>query len=933
MSKCLSGGERLAGFVMPGFIVLCLALIILPAGATNGNIKDDGANRRTTTTAVSWDTNPIVDNRAIVHGKDAPEEVELCNALDNCVLQWTTLGAANWVGQSLEAYDGEDAARSGGITHSQDSWLETMVSESGTLSFWWQVSSEEEHDSLGFYVDYVLVEQISGSMPWVRKSFHMYAGQMASWRYSKDGLVSSGSDCGWVDAVEFVPDDALTISPVSGFSSTGYQNGPFTPSSKAYTLTNTGGASLVWSVSGDGTGWVEYAPAGGSLAPDASVLLTVSLNAGAEALNAGLHPFDYAIANDGTGYSRTFQGVLTVIPIPGEIVIEDTIVPADDLDVPFGNVIPGLSRTEQIILHNTDAAHELVVEGLTLMRVPSGKSPSTTQPVLSVSADVPKTKADTTRPHRPGQLIVGFKPGLKHTVTNGFHASMNAKRVRSYTLISADVVELPADTNLDKAVAAYTALPGVAYAEPNYEVHALVTPNDPLFDELWGMNNTGQTGSPPDADINAPEAWEFSKGSHDVLVGVIDTGVDYTHEDLAANMWVNEAEYTGTAGVDDDGNGIVDDIHGARWTNGDGSVTSGDPMDGDGHGTHCSGTLGGVGNNGVGVAGVNWNVSIMALKFLDDSGSGYDTDAISALEYAVDKGAHLTNNSWGGGGYSQALADAINAAGMANQLFIAAAGNDIGNNNDVNPHYPATYPSDNIIAVAASGQNDYKSYLSNYGPTTVDLAAPGVWILSTVPGNGYDGTYSGTSMAAPHVSGVAALLLSLNPGAPYQEVKGWILDNVTPLPQWEGLVLTGGRLNAVEALSHSNPHFQLANAPELPFAIEPGGSVAFDVIYAPIAVGTHSGKVRISSNDMDESEVEVVLSGSASDSDPPVPHPADLNEDFLIVMSEAIAYLAGWQQGTNPIGYAIRAAYLWQNGEWYLYNGSLTPPTCWELAP
>ncbi len=812
-------------------------------------------------------------------------DVTTCEAVDNCDLNWTNGGDTAWFGKSDVSHDGMDAARAGCIAPTETSILETVAGQSGTMSFWWRVSCEPEYDYLASYVDYQLEDYISGETGWIYKSIHVNAGQLVSFRYYKDESVNGGEDCGWVDEVTFILDDALVISPLTKFFSTGFQGGPFTPSSKAYLLTNTGDASLVWSVSGDGTGWVDYTPAGGTLAPGTSMPLAVSLNAGAAALAAGTHTFTYTIANNDSGYSHVLQGTLSVIPIPGEITVEDTLLPAYDLDVPFGDVILGMSRTEQIIIHNTDITHSLRVDGLTLMGTPPDKSKAGAPPLASASVPPVIPKADTSRPHRPGQLIVGYSPGLKRADADGFHASMKAKRLRSFKLIDADVVQLPDNANLDKAIAAYKSMPGVAYAEPNYERHALAMPNDPQFNSLWGLNNTGQTGGTPNSDINAPEAWEFSTGSHEVIIGVIDTGVDYNHEDLAANMWVNETEYNGTPGVDDDGNGIVDDIHGARWTNGDGTATSGDPMDGQGHGTHCSGTIGAVGNNGIGVAGINWKVRIMGLKFLDDEGSGYDTDAVSALEYAIEQGAHLTSNSWGSNVYSQALADAIVAAGQANQLFIAAAGNDYGNNNDDYPMYPAAYPPDNIIAVAASDHNDNMAYFSNYGPTTVDLAAPGVNILSTVPGNGYDGTFSGTSMATPHVSGVAALLLSKNPGALYQDVKGWILDNVTPLPQWDGLTVTGGRLNATDALLYSNPHFQLDNTPALPFTIGPGGSVAFDVIYAPIAVGDHACQVRIENNDVDDPVVMVQVSGSC-------------REDELAVSPRTDFVSEGYQFGT-----------------------------------
>ena len=283
-------------------------------------------------------------------------------------------------------------------------------------------------------------------------------------------------------------------------------------------------------------------------------------------------------------------------------------------------------------------------------------------------------------------------------------------------------------------------------------------------------------------------------------------------------------------------------------------------MDDNGHGTHCAGTIGAVGNNAVGVVGVNWNVRLMALKFLDSSGSGSTADAVAALDYAIDHGAHVTSNSWGGGGYSAAMKNMIDAAGAAGQLFVAAAGNDYGVNNDTSPHYPSSYSSANIIAVASSDHNDNMSSFSNYGPTSVDLAAPGSNILSTVPSSGY-GTKSGTSMATPHVSGAVALLLSRNPGAPYQEVKGWLLDNVTPLPQWKTRVLSGGRLDVEAALVNAKTEFRIDNMPGLPFSIAPNESLVLDVVYEPTEVGSHAAVLRVASNDTAMPQVDVTLSG------------------------------------------------------------------------
>ena len=335
----------------------------------------------------------------------------------------------------------------------------------------------------------------------------------------------------------------------------------------------------------------------------------------------------------------------------------------------------------------------------------------------------------------------------------------------------------------------------VEYAEPNYILYADTTPNDPSFSQLYGLHNTGQTGGTADADIDAPEAWNTCTGGN-VVVAVIDTGVDYTHPDLAANMWVNTGEIPGN-GIDDDGNGFVDDYRG--W---DFCYNDSNPMDGNSHGTHCAGTIGAVGNNGIGVVGVNWNVKIMPVKFLSDSGSGSTSDAISAINYARMMGAKVMSNSWGGGGYSQALKDAIDAANNAGSIFVAAAGNS-GSNNDSSPHYPSSYTSENIIAVAATDHNDALASFSCYGPTSVDLGAPGVSILSTVP-NGSYASYSGTSMATPHVSGVCALVWAKFPSLTNAQVKNLILQGTDPVSSLNGKVLSGGRLNANKALNHED---------------------------------------------------------------------------------------------------------------------------------
>jgi subtilisin family serine protease len=346
---------------------------------------------------------------------------------------------------------------------------------------------------------------------------------------------------------------------------------------------------------------------------------------------------------------------------------------------------------------------------------------------------------------------------------------------------------------------AWAGAAGVRSYEPDRIITASALPNDSSFGSLWGLNNTGQSGGVVDADIDAVEAWDVTTGSRSVVVAVVDTGIDYNHPDLAANMWRNPREVAGDR-IDNDGNGFVDDIFGWDFASNDP-----DPFDDNSHGTHVAGTIGAVGNNGTGVAGVNWQVSLMALKFLGADGSGATSAAIAALNYATTMrrtfGVNVvaTNNSWGGGGASTSLTNAIVAGGNAGILCIAAAGNESANN-DVTPSYPANVASDAVISVAATDSFNRLASFSNYGATTVDVAAPGVSIRSTTPGSTYS-SYSGTSMASPHVAGLVGLMAAANPQATAAEIRSAILSTAVPVSGLAGKVATGGLINAAAAVA------------------------------------------------------------------------------------------------------------------------------------
>jgi subtilisin family serine protease len=396
-----------------------------------------------------------------------------------------------------------------------------------------------------------------------------------------------------------------------------------------------------------------------------------------------------------------------------------------------------------------------------------------------------------------GELIVKLKVGTTRDTLNSPQARLGAEVLETTQTLGIERWSIQGMSVRD-AIARLGEDPNIEYIEPNFTVSTTTTiPNDPRFEQLWGLNNTGQTGGIADADIDAPEDWDFRTGDP-IVVGVIDTGVDYNHPDLNDNMWTNSGE-TPNNGLDDDGNGFVDDYYGYDFVNEDS-----DPSDDFFHGTHVAGTIAAEGNNNTGVTGVNWNVKIMALKFLDSGGSGTYFDAIEAVEYSTLMGARITSNSWRGYGFSQGLYDAIAAAGRDGQLFVAAAGNESNDNDSEFRAYPASFDLDNIVSVAATDANDQLAWFSNYGATSVDLGAPGVGVLSTVPNGGYE-SYDGTSMATPHVSGVASLLLSENPSFSYQALKELLLTTIDPLPALNGITVSGGRLNAFNALSEAAP--------------------------------------------------------------------------------------------------------------------------------
>jgi subtilisin family serine protease len=445
---------------------------------------------------------------------------------------------------------------------------------------------------------------------------------------------------------------------------------------------------------------------------------------------------------------------------------------------------------------------------------------------MALLALAPSTIA-ALHPHVPGELIVKLKDSTQKSSFlkwKGLGVQLDEKIQLSY----GDLFVVKFDQSqksIDSVIEAIKNDSNVQYVEPNF-IYSVVqpqvekvglpslfqveaeslnyTPSDPRFGQLWGLRNTGSNepgGRSPGrsgADLDVMNAWGLTTGSKAVKIAVIDTGIDYNHPDLKDNMWVNLAEKNGQPGVDDDGNGYVDDVHGYDFANDDG-----DPMDGHSHGTHCAGTIGAVHNNGEGVAGVMADVTLVGIKFLTDSGSGATANAVKSIDYATKVGVDLMSNSWGGGGYSEALKEAIQRASDAGIVFTAAAGNS-GTNNDSKPHYPSNYEVDNVISVAAHTAQDTLASFSCYGRNTVHVAAPGHNILSTVKNGGY-AVYSGTSMATPHTSGAIGLLLAQTPGLTVTEVRDRVMATSVPVSSYRGKVIKGGRLHAYNLLTDTRP--------------------------------------------------------------------------------------------------------------------------------
>ena len=391
------------------------------------------------------------------------------------------------------------------------------------------------------------------------------------------------------------------------------------------------------------------------------------------------------------------------------------------------------------------------------------------------------------RRYAPGELVVKYRPGTSPTTRTEVRQDLGATVESTSVVKGRELLDLPSGVSVQNALEAANSLPEVLYAEPNYAISNAASPNDPMFPDTWSLGLESADGVR--SGIDTPRVWNLTTGSAGVTVAVVDSGVDGSHPDLAANMWNNPGETPGN-GADDDGNGYIDDARGWDFVQNDG-----DPNDELGHGTQVAGIIGARGNNASGVAGVSWEVRLMSLRVLDAAGSGWTSDVADAFAYAGRMGADVVNASLSGTDFSQAMLDAI--ASSPNTLFVVAAGNS-SVNVDVSPAYPCTFPLANVICVAATSERDELSAYSNYGAAAVDLAAPGDRILSTYPGGAYFEGW-GTSFAAPHVAGVAGLLKARHPEAGAAVLKNAILADADGLAALAGRTASSSRLSAAGA--------------------------------------------------------------------------------------------------------------------------------------
>ncbi len=502
------------------------------------------------------------------------------------------------------------------------------------------------------------------------------------------------------------------------------------------------------------------------------------------------------------------------------------------------------------------------------------------------------------------EIIVRFAVGIEQSESEALMQELEAARIKTIPALTIEVWKLANEDAMLRAINLLNEHHAVIYAEPNYKLSANIIPNDPEFSELWGLQNLGQSGGLVGADIGASSAWNVETGNQEVIVAVIDTGIDYHHIDLVDNIWVNAGEVPGN-GIDDDGNGFVDDIHGYNFV-----ADTGDPMDDHNHGTHCAGTIGARGDNGEGVVGVNHQVRLMAVKFIASYGGGETDDAVESIIYAVDNGAHILSNSWGGGFYSNALQNAIEYAQANDVLFVAAAGN-FGSDNDRFPNYPSNIDLDNVLAVAASDHNDELASFSQYGLTTVDIAAPGVDILSAVMDNAYT-SYSGTSMATPHVAGVAALLKAYNSRLSAVEIKDIILASADTADAFEGLMVSGGRLSAKKALELAGPPWLVY--PDLQTnTVESGAELQleFGINSVNVEVGNYAAELQIRTNDPHSPQLTIPITLTITDDGIAPAAIGDLEANNTDERSTEISFTASGDDGNTGTAhrYDLRYAY------------------------
>ena len=699
--------------------------------------------------------------------------------------------------------------------------------------------------------------------------------------------------------------DTLVLDVAEPMVFSGHPGSLPEPTSYTCTITNRASETASWRLRRLPE-WLSADPASGTVPAGGSATFSIAPTSAASTLAEGRYTASISFTNLTTRIEQPFAAELTLFTTPQLDVSPPSLA--------FTNIV-GASSPKPLVISNLPEADANLDYSLFLVCKGTPEragGDSANISALGAARNTPRGGFAATPVSEGGEdkcreLLVRFDgPAAARRAAVSRDGAARRAFAAGRTLRTRPdtaVIPMPEGLSIAEAMAELRATPGVRTVQPNYRYHALAVPNDPRFPSQWGLANVAYPQY-PGVDIHATNAWDIATSAGELIVAVIDSGADLNHPDLVDNLWTNPEEIPDN-GIDDDGNGFVDDVHGVDFINGTGSVA--DP---NGHGTHCCGIIGARGDNGVGVCGVCWRVRLMPLRFLDSKGYGTTADAVDAIEYAIAHGASVINASWGGEPDEDdaLLKEAIERASDAGVLFVCAAGND-SMDIDETPSLPASFDCPNIVTVINLSYTGRLGLHSNWGAVSAHIAAPGAGVLSTYR-NGDYATLSGTSMACPHVAGAAALIRSLHPDLSPADVKALLLDTVTKSADFDGLCSSGGYLDLHAALGTvlGTNAWLATDADGGVLAPGESASLSLTASAATLAPGVYHAFVHIRSNDPETPEVvvevtQVVLAPSRiTDADWRARYglPDDDSEDGADFDADGFTNYEEWLLGTDP---------------------------------